>query len=321
MTDPDVLVVGETLVDFIPDRPGGLETVESFTRRPGGAPANVAVRLAALGRPPWFWTRIGTDPFGEFLRGTLADAGVPDRFVTRDPEAATTLAFVGHDEDADRSFTFYRERTADTRFQPGVVPDDVLRETACVYVGGVSLASDPSRGAVVDLLERASEAGCTVYFDPNYRPELWDADEFESVVGDVLGHVDVLKATVEELDRCGFDGDDPEAACEAACERGPHSVLVTLGREGAVAYSDDRSFWGATRVDHPGFAVDAVDTTGAGDAFVAGTLFGIREGMPAAETLAVANAMAALSTTSEGAMADPPSAERVERFRRRTPSR
>ena len=316
MSEPDVLVVGEALIDFIPHSRGPLGSVESFSRRPGGAPANVAVRLAALDRPPWFWTRLGADPFGEHLAGTLSDAGLPDRFVTRDPDARTTLAFVGHDEDADRSFTFYRDGTADTRLEAGVVADDDLEAVECVYVGGVVLASEPSRSAVVDLVERASAHGCTVYFDPNFRPELWNPTEFESVAGDLLERVDVVKATVEELGRCGFAGDTREEVCEAACERGPHTVLMTLGREGAFAYCDERSFWGPAALERPAFDVEAVDTTGAGDAFVAGTVHGIVEGATLEDTLNAANAMAALGTTVEGAMEDPPSRARVDRFLR-----
>lgn len=314
MSDTDVLVVGETLVDFIPDSRGDLKSVESFSRRPGGAPANVAVRLSALGRAPWFWTRLGTDPFGEYLAETLSAAGIPDRFVTRDADAATTLAFVGHDEDADRSFNFYRDGTADTRLQTGTVPDSVLDGVACVYVGGVALASEPSRSAVLDLVERAGRRECTVYFDPNFRPELWERAEFERVAADVVGQADVVKATVEEFERVGVSGETKREVCEAACERGPHTVLMTLGRDGAFAYCDERSPWGPASVERPAFGVEVVDTTGAGDAFVAGTIHGIVEGLTLETTLDTANAMAALSTTTEGAMEDPPSRAEVDRF-------
>ena len=90
--NPTVLLAGETLVEFPPGSDAPLAAVERFERRAGGAPPNVAVRLAQLGRPPWFWTRVGADPFGDFLAGTLADRGVPERFVERDAEAKTTLA-------------------------------------------------------------------------------------------------------------------------------------------------------------------------------------------------------------------------------------
>lgn len=314
MSEANVLVVGETLIDFIPSSRGDLRTVESFSRRPGGAPANVAVRLAALDHTPWFWTRISTDAFGEYLHKTLSQAGIPNRFVTRDDEAATTLAFVGHDADADRSFKFYRDGTADTRLEAGTVSNDDLAGVECVYVGGVILASGRSRDAVIDLIERASAHECTVYLDPNFRPELWNPTEFEAVLDAVIENVDVVKATAEELDRCGFGGDTKRTICEAVCERGPHAVLMTLGRDGAFAYCDEGSFWGETRLERPAFDVEVADTTGAGDAFVAGTLYGILNEMTIEETLNTANTMAALSITVEGAMNDLPSRDKVKQF-------
>ncbi len=155
---PRILVSGEALIDFLPERPGPLSDVPTFERRPGGAPANVAVALSRLDETPWFWTRIARDPFGDFLADVL-DADLPDRFVERDSNAKTTLAFVTHDEENDRAFTFYRDGTADTRLQPGGVPDSALADIDWVYVGGVMLASDPARTATYDLVERAREGG------------------------------------------------------------------------------------------------------------------------------------------------------------------
>lgn len=314
MAEPEILVVGETLIDFVPDRPGQLGHVESFSRRTGGAPANVAIRLTALGQTPWFWTRLSTDSFGAFLNETLKQYGIPERFVTRDRDAATTLAFVGHDENADRSFSFYRNRTADTRMETGVVPDEVLESIECVYIGGVVLASEPSRGAILDLIEQASAADCTIYFDPNYRPELWDIKEFETTVKEVIGNVDIIKATREELASCEFKSDTREKVCQIVCEAGPHTVLMTLGKEGAYAYCDERSSWQSGSYERPGFDVEAVDTTGAGDAFVAGTISSVVEGESIEKCLDTSNAMAALSTTSEGAVENLPSREDTEAF-------
>jgi len=158
----DVLVAaGETLIDWIPERSGPLEDVDSFERRPGGAPANVAVALARLERPPLFWTRVGADPFGRYLERILENNGLPIRFVERDPGAKTTLAFVTHDETGERAFTFYRDGTADTRLEPGRIDDETLADCEWVHAGGVTLSSGPSRAATLDLLERAAAAGCT----------------------------------------------------------------------------------------------------------------------------------------------------------------
>jgi len=313
-----VLVAGETLVDFLPGTRGPLATVESFTRRPGGAPANVAVGLARLGETPWFWTRVGDDPFGESLVGTLESEGVPDRFVERDPEARTTLAFVAHDEDADRGFTFYRDGTADTRMEPGRVPDEVLGSVEWVVAGGVTLAGGPSRRATLDLLERAAGAGATVAFDPNFRPELWADGEFESTVGGALEHVDVLKATAGELRALGFEGEDEAGLARAVLgsAAGPHTVLTTLGGAGARAEAGAEAPWGPTTATHAGYPVEPVDTTGAGDAFLAGAVASFVGGeTDLSGVLAFANAVAAVTTTAAGAMTALPTREAVRTFR------
>lgn len=386
MTDPDVLVAGETLIDFLPavaeagglaaeetgqsrdetgpsaepDRTGaptGLAGVERFVRRPGGAPANVAVALARLGPAPWFWTRVGADPFGDFLAVTLEMQGLPDRFVERDPEAATTLAFVSGGDDP--AFTFYRDGTADTRLEPGTVPDDVLATVDWCYAGGVALAEEPARTAIIDLVDRAAEHDVTVAFDPNARPELWAADdagsgggnatdgdgnvdaddrnadgpdgadvidggrgsagedEFAEVVGGLLGLVDLVAATPSDLRAAGVSVDDdrPDALARAVCDRGPHTALVTLGADGAVGHATDRAPWGPATVRHDGYAVEAVDPTGAGDAFAAGAIRSLADGASLVEAVEFANAVAACATTGRGAMAALPDRAAVDALR------
>ncbi|WP_455448386.1 carbohydrate kinase family protein [Natrinema thermotolerans] len=300
----DVLVAGETLIDFVPERAGSLEEVPGFERRPGGAPANVAVALARLAEPPLFWTRVGADPFGRYLERTLVDHGLPDQFVERDSGAKTTLAFVTHDETGEREFTFYRDGTADTRLEPGRVDDATLSDCEWVHAGGVTLSSGSAREATLDLLERAAAADCTVSFDPNLRSELWpDEGAFASVVGDALAYVDVCLATGTELAALGFDGDSPTAIARAAVERGPvHTAVVTRGAAGAVAVASADAPWPAATVEGPGFAVDVVDTTGAGDAFVAGAVAALRDGDDLEAAVAFANAVGARATTAAGGM-------------------
>ncbi|MCU4971225.1 carbohydrate kinase [Halobacteria archaeon AArc-m2/3/4] len=324
-TDADVLVAGETLIDFLPERPGPLSSVEGFDRRPGGAPANVAVALARLERTPLFWTRVGDDPFGGFLHETLTDYGLSERYVETDSEAKTTLAFVTHDETGDRTFTFYRENTADTRMQPETVDDETLSSLEWVHTGGVALSSGSSRAATIDLCERAATQGCTVSFDPNARPELWpDEETFARVVGEALEYVDVLKATVEELRMLGFGGETPAAVAREVLAGNPHTVFVTRGSEGAVAVASVDAPWGPSpeggdgtetgprQADHSGFDVEVVDTTGAGDAFVAGTVAALTDGHGLEETLTFASAVAARATTAAGAMTALPDREGVE---------
>jgi fructokinase len=277
---------------------------------------------------------VGEDPFGDFLATTLDGYGVPDRFVERDAEAETALAFVSHDADADRDFTVYRDGTADTRLEPGGVPDDALDGLSWAYVGGVMLAADSGRAATLDLARRAAERDCTVVFDPNARPELWDADDFEAMAGEMLELVDVVKATPEDLRAAGFEAESPETLAREVCDAGPHTVLLTLGDSGSFAHSTDEAPWGAGTASHSGYAVTPVDTTGAGDAFTAGAIAAFSDGEIAtgsetatatetateseptvSDVLSFANAVAALTTTAAGAMTALPSREAVREFR------
>jgi fructokinase len=300
----DVLVAGETLIDFLPGSAGSLSDVETFSRRAGGAPANVAVGLARLDAAPLFWTRLGVDPFGDFLADTLADYGVPTDLVTRDPDAKTGLAFVSHDAAADRAFSFYRDGSADTRLDPGTVDESTLTAHEWVHVGGVTLADEPARTATLDLAERAQSADCTVSFDPNARPELWDEFDFRESCLAAFGLADVVKLTPEDAAAADLPT-DPAALARAVADHGPHTVLVTMGGEGSYAYATAAAPWtrgDSLEVTHGGYEVDVVDTTGAGDAFTAGVVAALTASESLGEALSFGNAVAAVTTTRTGAM-------------------
>lgn len=317
MTDPDVLVAGETLVDFLPDEPGPLAEVSGFTRRAGGAPANVAVALARLGEKPYFLTRFGGDPFGAFLEATLDEHGVPCRFVSRDPDRPTTLAFVAGDDGDGPRFTFYRENAADLHVDAASVPDEALDAVSWLVVGGVLLSADPARSALHSLVARAREHDCTVVFDPNRRPELWaDEASFADELDRFIRGVDVIVASNEDLEGTRFAADRPEDQTALLTDAGPHTAFVTLGSSGSFAHATDDAPWGPETVSHAGYPVDAVDTTGAGDAFLGGAMAALVGGEDRlGEVLGFANAVAALATTRTGAMAALPDRDAVYRLR------
>lgn len=312
--EPTVLVAGDTLVDFVPERPAPPGQAGGYQPKFGGSAANVALALDRIGAPPRFWTRLATDDFGAFLRSHLDDSAIPDDLLVTDHGAWTTLAIVSHDEAAERSFTFYRDRGADTRLEPGRVTDATLDSVAWVHTTGVTTSVEPSRTATLDLQDRASDR-CTVSLDPNWRPEMWHSrHEFAAVIRGSLDNVDVVKATPGDLTAAGFDTDDPEALVRAVATRGPHTVVLTFGDEGALSYGTDDSpipGWGR----HDGYDVDAVDTTGAGDAFLAGFIASLTNGVRHAEAaLALANAAGAVATTQPGAVSALTDFDRIKEF-------
>ncbi|EMA44978.1 carbohydrate kinase family protein [Halococcus saccharolyticus] len=316
MDDPAILVAGETLIDFLPAQPGPLSEVESFSRRAGGAAANVAIALSRFDASPWFLTNVSTDGFGDFLAAILDENGLPGRFVTRSAHP-TTLAFVAHDADADRSFTFYGADSADSHLDADVVPDSVLDHIEWICVDApVALAAEPARSALLDLCERARDHDCRVAFDPNTRRELWPDDvTLHETLDAVFARTDVVKTSVEDLGGTSFADDDPTDLAANLFAAGPHTVFLTRGADGSRAIAADRAPWGAVDVSHPGYDVDPVDATGAGDAFLAGVLHELAGGESLDETLAFANAVAALTTTETGAIDALPDHEAVTALR------
>lgn len=309
-----VLVTGEALVDFVPDKPGPLTSVEGFSRRVGGAAANVAVTLARLGHRSDLWTRVGTDPFGDFLVSSFVEEGVPERLIERDPTAKTALVVITHDEDSKPSFAIYRDGTADTRMDIESVAGD-LETYRWIYVGGVQLSAGETRQSTFELLEERTPDEATVVFDPNTRPELWTDHDLQATLERALDSVDVVKTSTEDFEATEYPHADPEELATAILAENPHTVFVTEGAAGSSLFSTPDAPWGEVTIRHSGFDVEPVDTTGAGDAFTGALL----AGLSAAETemedlLSRANAVAALSTTRRGAISALPTREQVDDF-------
>lgn len=312
--DSRILVAGDALVDFVPHNPGPPGDAGGFEPTFGGSGANAAMALDRLGVPPLCWTRLAPDDLGVFLRDHFEASRIPSDLLVTDEGARTTLALVTHDADRGPSFTFYRERGADTRLRQGTVSDDTLESVSWVHTTGVTMSVEPSRSATLELQSRASN-GCTVSLDPNWRPEMWHSrHEFRAVIRGALSAVDVVTATPDELSVAGFEADDLGELARAVADEGPHTVVMTLGDEGAFCYAtDDSPVTG--QVHHAGYEVDPVDATGAGDAFLAAFIAALTHGVrDPNRALALANAAGAVTTTQAGAVTALTGPDALRRF-------
>ena len=301
------LTVGELLIDLVAaDAEQDLGRATVFHAAAGGAPANVAVGLARLGCRSALITRVATDAFGRRLRSILEAEGVETAGLVSDAAARTPLAFVGVTEQGDRSFIFYLRGLADTTLRVDELNLALLTSAGVIHFGSVTLSSEAGRAGTLYAVEQAKEAGALVSFDPNLRPELWgDARQARSEVERALGLVDIVKVSADELEPL-TGRSDPEEAATVLLTRGPSLVVVTLGPNGAYYRTTSGGGWS------PGFAVPVIDTTGAGDGFMAGLLTALRrEADPLASicdatvlhrTVEFANAAGALTTTHYGAI-------------------
>jgi len=313
----EILVAGETLIDLLPGPGETLRDVDGFAHRPGGAPANVAVGLARLDASPAFWTRLGGDPFGDLLRDVLVEEGLETGAFER-VAGNTTLAVVSPPGVDGRRFRFYGAGDVTFGFEPESIPEDTLAAASWVHLGGVALTHPEGRAAMRELAATAAERGCTVSFDVNYREDLVPDGDREAVVdavSDIVADSDVVFASDEDVAATGLSSNEGADLGRDLLALGPHTAVVTLGEAGAVVTSDPAAPWGERTVRHEGFAVDAVDATGAGDAFTAGLIARLAEvDADLDEAVAFANATAALSVRERGGMTALPARARVESF-------
>jgi fructokinase len=265
--DLDVLVFGEALVDFFPQAPGiPLAECELFQRHLGGAPANVAVGLARLGVRVGLMTLVGPDDFGRFVRDRLAAEGVDVSGVGVHRTAKTGITFVSVGAHGERSFLFFRHPSADQMIAEHDVDGALIARARVLHVGSSTLSREPARAATLKAIRLARAQGLFVSSDPNWRPHLWENPAEAGVfLRELVATCDVVKVSDDEL--APLTGvTDPEAGAQKVRALGCPVVVVTLGARGCYVASPAGSAW------WPGERVDAIDTTGAGDGFVAGFL-------------------------------------------------
>ena len=256
----DVVALGELLIDF-----AALSTDGSgypiLAAKPGGAPANFLAAVNACGKKTALLGKVGDDPFGHLLLGTLRRAGIETRGVVLDPAVFTTLAFVTLDERGERSFSFARKPGADTRLSWEEVDTSLIDQTKAFHFGTLSLTDEPARTATQKSIAYAKARGKLICCDPNLRESLWsDGSSAREQMLWSLHQADVVKISDNEADflwSCG-----PEKGADKLLkEYGVSLAMVTLGPEGCLLKTADAVFRA------PGPKVHPVDTTGAGDIF------------------------------------------------------
>ncbi|HEY3297492.1 MAG TPA: PfkB family carbohydrate kinase [Armatimonadota bacterium] len=320
---PDVICLGEALIDFIALESGvSLIEASGFKKAFGGTTANVSVAVSRLGAKSAFVGKVGDDPFGHFLESTMAENGVDTGKMLFDKSARTGLAFVSLKEGGVPDFMFYRNPSADMLLQESELDKAFISSTRIFHYGSISLISEPSRSATLSAAEIARGSGAIITYDPNLRLSLWESPS-SAKAGMTLGldGVHVVKLSEEELYFItGETGLEPGVRALMRIAGSIRLVFVTRGPEGCY-YST-----GNVSGDSPGLNVAAVDTTGAGDAFVGAMLSQMLQRdlkvndiselckSELDEIAGVANAVGALATTKRGAIASLPTYEELKRF-------
>ena len=309
----DVVCLGESMVTFVPSRPGRLADVPTFARTIGGAESNVACALAAAGHRAKWVGRVGTDGFGDHLIEAIAAYGVDTSAVARDPLRPTGVYFrTATDRATDaHEVVYYRAGSAASAMSPETVGWEAVGGGRVLHVSGITAALSEDCLALVRTVTAPREGRSLVSFDVNFRAGLWRDGRGPEVLMDLARGADVVFVGEDEAEEAwGVLGAD--AIREALPE--PSVVVVKRGGEGAVAFARCAASF-PTPADAPAPdtrtavlapAVHVVAPVGAGDAFAAGFLSATLRGLGVKERLRHGHLMAAAALTVPGDLGAPP---------------
>ncbi|EIM2939195.1 TPA: aminoimidazole riboside kinase [Escherichia coli] len=300
-----VWVLGDAVVDLLPESDGRLLPC------PGGAPANVAVGIARLGGTSGFIGRVGDDPFGALMQRTLLTEGVDITYLKQDEWHRTSTVLVDLNDQGERSFTFMVRSSADLFLETTDLP--CWRHGEWLHLCSIALSAEPSRTSAFTAMTAIRHAGGFVSFDPNIREDLWqDEHLLRLCLRQALQLADVVKLSEEEWRLISGKTQNDRDICALAKEYEIAMLLVTKGAEGVVVCYRGQ-------VHHfAGMSVNCVDSTGAGDAFVAGLLTGLSStGLSTDERemrriIDLAQRCGALAVTAKGAMTALPCRQELE---------
>lgn len=301
-----IWALGDAVIDLLPQ--GEMQ----YSACAGGAPVNVAVGAAKLGADCGFIGRTGDDPFGHFLQTTLAEQGVDTRHMQFDAQHRTSTVLVALGDEGDRSFTFLVDPSADQFLTAEDLPefaDDIL------HFCSLALVATTCRETLVRAIGSIKQRGGLLSFDINLREQMWpDAQEMSDTVRHFARQADILKLSQEEL--YWLTGTTQHDKALAILGGYPSRLkVVTCGSDGSVV------LWQDQIVEMNAYKVDSLDTTGAGDAFMAGLLASLAQGNALADltqlkqAVSQASACGALATTAKGALAALPDENVLKAFR------
>jgi 2-dehydro-3-deoxygluconokinase len=320
----DVVTLGECLVSFVALERGPMPEAATWARTIAGAESNVAVGLSRLGVGTAFIGRVGDDGLGAAIQRRLRGEGVDVRHLAVDGAAPTGVMVRELRDLGPAEVVYWRRDSAGSRLSSEDVAAaaDVFDDCRWLHVTGVTPALSSSAAAAVEAaIARARAAGATVSLDLNVRRRLWDEHDAARVLAGIADRCDIVLGSLDEVALVAGSATsleagtraDAEVAADAILDLGPHTVVVKLGAEGALARSPRVGERSTVRAPALG-PVAVADPVGAGDAFSAGFIAATLDGAPAAEALRAGNACGASAVASIGDLTGLPTRVELDRL-------
>lgn len=307
MTVPQIVALGEPMLEFNATESGSLHNVRNYEVGYGGDTSNFCIAASRLGASTGYVTRLGSDEFGEIFMDLWRSEGIDTSHVIIEPGGVTGIYFIARSE-TSHSFTYYRKDSAASHLSPDDVPVETIQRAKIFHTSGITQAiSNSACDATFYGMEVARKAGVLVSYDPNLRLRLWSRDRARAIVNESIRRANFVFPSLEDA-RTLTGKEDPEQIAALLLNMGPQVVALKLGADGALLATADGM------IHLKPHRLDAVDTTGAGDAFVGAFLSGLLRGKSHEESARFANAAAALTTRGWGAVNPIPTLAEVEQW-------
>ncbi|MBN2334512.1 sugar kinase [Candidatus Bathyarchaeota archaeon] len=307
---PDIISIGEPMVEFCATGVGRLSVVDTFKRGWGGDTSNFAVAAARLGSKVAHLCRLGDDEFGRSFMELWSREGMDTSRVVVEPGAFTAIYIISLMDGGGHDFTYYRAGSAVSRYSPEELDMNYVSSAKVLHTSGITMAvSECLREAAFKAIDAVRDAGGAVSFDINMRSKLWPLKTARTVLGHAFEKADTVFASMEDMGTL-YGIVDPAEAADHLRSMGVGTVVVKHGGEGCYVSTDKESF------TCPGYKVKVVDTTGSGDAFDGAWVTATLEGWSLEKKARFANAVGALTATGLGAVAPLPTREQALKLMR-----
>lgn len=304
MTDNlDILAVGESLIEFSASE--SLAFAENFNKHYGGDVLNTAIVSARLGAKVGYITKVGNDYFKDFLLDSWLSENL-DISNVKIVESYNGLYIISREPDGRKEIMYYRKKSAASTLSADDIPGEVIERSSIIYTTGITQSlSASARCAVKKMFSIAGEKECMVAYDPNYRGRIWDIEEAREALEEVIEYIDIIiLSNVHDAEKL-IGMSSPDKIIKYFWDRGVQMVAVKMGESGcAVGYKGEINII-------PRREVEVVDSTGAGDTFNGGFLYGIAKGYTPFEAGKLAVIVASEQARGLGAIRSIPCKERI----------
>lgn len=306
----DVLSFGEIMLRLSPPNNERIMRGDIFEKRAGGSELNVCSGISLLGLRTGIISKLPQNPIGSYVRNRIRYCGVSDDYIVYDSSDDSRLGIYYYENGAHPRkprVVYDRKNSSINRLYLEELPEGIYQSSRLFHTSGITLAlSEQTRQAAIEMMKRFKETGTLISFDVNYRANLWGEKEARRTIEGILPMVDILFVSEETSRRMFQKTGTKEEMMKSYCDDFGISVVATTERTiispkkhnfTSTVYSRDQNEYDTEK---PYTDIEVVDRIGSGDAYVAGTLFGLLQYHDIRKALEFGNAASAVKNTIPG---------------------